>query len=165
MLKHFHPLAIYHSMRYPGDIAIQKREIDYIQIKIVLFIINFGGNSGLDPEGLKTWGGGGRGIDYQRHKSSGVSREGAGGYERGASPGFFFLIGLPESAFPCYFQTIFINFADCFFFSVNFRRSWVRKLMGNILLWGHSLPSTNSRRASCQYLAKECALYWSTTYV
>ena len=28
----------------PGDIAIQKREIDYIKIKIVSFIINFGGN-------------------------------------------------------------------------------------------------------------------------
>ena len=28
----------------PGDIAIQKREIDYIRIKIVPFIINFGGN-------------------------------------------------------------------------------------------------------------------------
>ena len=27
-----------------GDIAIQKREIDYIKIKIVPFIINFGGN-------------------------------------------------------------------------------------------------------------------------
>ena len=28
----------------PGDIAIQKREIDYIKIKIVPFIINFDGN-------------------------------------------------------------------------------------------------------------------------
>ena len=28
----------------PGDITIQKREIDYIKIKIVPFIINFGGN-------------------------------------------------------------------------------------------------------------------------
>ena len=26
-----------------GDIAIQKKEIDYIKIKIVPFIINFGG--------------------------------------------------------------------------------------------------------------------------
>ena len=28
----------------PGNIAIQKREIDYIKIKIVPLIINFGGN-------------------------------------------------------------------------------------------------------------------------
>ena len=28
----------------PGDIAIQNREVDYIKIKIVPFIINFGGN-------------------------------------------------------------------------------------------------------------------------
>ena len=28
----------------PGDIAIQEREIDYIKIEIVPFIINFGGN-------------------------------------------------------------------------------------------------------------------------
>ena len=41
----------YNKLRYvypiwgmPGDIAIQKREIDYIKIKIVPFIINFGGN-------------------------------------------------------------------------------------------------------------------------
>ena len=27
-----------------GDIAIRKREIDYIKIKIVPFIVNFGGN-------------------------------------------------------------------------------------------------------------------------
>ena len=30
-------------MRYAGDIAIEKREIDYIKIKIVPFIINLGG--------------------------------------------------------------------------------------------------------------------------
>ena len=49
---------------------------------------------------------------------------------KGASPGKCFKIGLPESAFPCYFQAIFINFAGWFylffFFSVNFRRSQVR---------------------------------------
>ena len=68
----------------------------------------------------------------------------------------FFKIGLPESAFPCYFQAIFINFAGRFyFFSVNFRRSRVRKLLGNILLWGHSLPSTtNSRRAVVSFWQK-----------
>ena len=31
----------------PGDIAIQKREIDYTKFKIVLFIINFGGNCNI----------------------------------------------------------------------------------------------------------------------
>ena len=29
----------------------------------------------------------------------------------GASPEKFFKVELPESAFPCYFQAIFINFA------------------------------------------------------
>ena len=38
----------------PGDIAIQKREIDYIKIKIVPFIINFGGNCTLDIHGFKS---------------------------------------------------------------------------------------------------------------
>ena len=28
----------------PGDIAIQEREIDYIKIKIVPFLLNFGEN-------------------------------------------------------------------------------------------------------------------------
>ena len=28
----------------PGDIAVQKREINYIKIKVVQFIINFDGN-------------------------------------------------------------------------------------------------------------------------
>ena len=31
----------------PGDIAIQKREIDCIKIKIAPFIINFGGNCAI----------------------------------------------------------------------------------------------------------------------
>ena len=35
---------VYPILGTPGDIAIQKREIDYIKIKIVPFIINFGGN-------------------------------------------------------------------------------------------------------------------------
>ena len=35
---------VYPIWGIPGDIAIQKREIDYIKIKIVPFIINFGGN-------------------------------------------------------------------------------------------------------------------------
>ena len=35
---------VYPIWRTLGDIAIQKREIDYIKIKIVPFIINFVGN-------------------------------------------------------------------------------------------------------------------------
>ena len=35
---------VYPMWGTPGDITIQKREIDYIKIKIVPFIINFGGN-------------------------------------------------------------------------------------------------------------------------
>ena len=62
--------------------------------------------AGLDPEGLKTGGGGC--IDCRRHVSSGVSREsGRGGeYERGSPlirgsgglPREIFKTGLPESA-------------------------------------------------------------------
>ena len=39
MLKYVYP--IWGTL---GEITIQKREIDYIKIKIVPFIINFGGN-------------------------------------------------------------------------------------------------------------------------
>ena len=39
MLRYVYPI-----WGTPEDIAIQKREIDYIKIKIVPFIINFGGN-------------------------------------------------------------------------------------------------------------------------
>ena len=34
--------CVYPIWGTPRDIAIQKREIDYIKIKIVLFIIDFG---------------------------------------------------------------------------------------------------------------------------
>ena len=37
-------IYVYPIWGTPGDFAIQKREIDYIEIKIVPFIINFGGN-------------------------------------------------------------------------------------------------------------------------
>ena len=63
----------------------------------------------------------GGGIDCRRHVSSGVSRYAARGgeHERGFSsykgvwgpPRIIFKTGLPESAFPCYFQVIFINLA------------------------------------------------------
>ena len=36
--------CVYPIWGTPGDIAIQKRETDYIKIKIVPFIITFGGN-------------------------------------------------------------------------------------------------------------------------
>ena len=38
MLRYVYPI-----WGTPGDIAIQKREIDYFKIKIVPFIINFSG--------------------------------------------------------------------------------------------------------------------------
>ena len=37
-----------------GDIAIQKREFDYIKIKIVPFIIKFGGNVPFDMHRFKS---------------------------------------------------------------------------------------------------------------
>ena len=38
---------VYPIWGMPGDIAIQKKEIDYIRVKIVPFIINFGGKPKL----------------------------------------------------------------------------------------------------------------------
>ena len=60
------------------------------------------------------------GIDCRKHVSSGVSRERGESMRgdfpsykgvRGPPPGNF-KTGLPESAFPCYFQVIFINLAS-----------------------------------------------------
>ena len=75
-------------------------------------------NTGLDPEGLKTGGGGGGALTAEGMYRAAYAARG-GEYERGfssykgvrgPSPGNF-KTGLPESAFPCYFQVIFINLA------------------------------------------------------
>ena len=68
-----------------------------------------------------------------------------------ASPGKF----LKLDCLRVHFHAIFKSFslilqADFIFFSVNFRRSRVR----NILLWDHSLPPTDSRRAVVSFWQK-----------
>ena len=114
----------------------------------------------------KVWrrwgGGGGGGIDCWRHVSSGVSREmGREGVSRlirgsGGLPREIFKIGLLESASPCYFQVILINLAGWFYFfflSISGGRGF-ENCWGNILLWDHSVPSTDSRRAGVSFWQK-----------
>ena len=71
-------------------------------------------------------------------------------------PREIFKTGLPESAFPCYFQVIFINLAGWFFFFWQFQEVAGSKTAGATFFCGImlSLP-LNSRRAVVSFWQKD----------
>ena len=128
---------LYPAFHFPFSILQEWIDMYYVGIMQRSFCIC----TGLDPEGLKTGA-----IDCLRHVSSGVSRERQRVWEgvfllikgSGGLPREIFLIGLPESAFPCYFQVIFFNLAGWFYFFhyentpiLIYRKCFLQKLKKN----------------------------------
>ena len=122
--------------------------------------------AGLDPEGLKTGGALTAKGMYRAEKAlrGGEHKRGVPLIRgvRGASSGKFFKLDCLRVHFHAIFKSFSLILRADFFFSF---LAILRKLLGQDTFVGSFSPSHWFKRGLCQFLAKECALYWLISYV